>query len=572
MNRETIIEKLALENAMKFKGKANPKALIGGVMRQDPNAKSDMANLQTQIATVTEKVNSMSIEAQKARMAELDPDFEAKKQHEKSVRKEKRSSLPELSNAVQGKVFTRMAPEPSKFNHLGHSVSFLINYLYAKKYDGKVLLRFDDTNPEKSTQEYVDAMKRDIIEYMGLNPEEIKFASDHMDNYYSYAQKLIDEGNAYICFCEKETMSTSRRTMESCAHRETSVEENQKLWQEMKDGKFEDGTAVLRLKIDMEHKNAVMRDPVIYRLCSTPHYSKGTTYRVWPMYDFECAIEEGLCNITHVFRTNEFDSRIELQNYIANLFGFPDVTYKHYGRVSITGATTKGREIRELIKSGNYTGWDDPRLVTLTALRRRGIVRESYYELAQKVGMSKTQTVLDFSTIASINRGILDSSAKRFYGITNPVKITVNNMPEDFKTINLKYHPTLDRHERMLHLTNNFFIEKSDFDKVNDGATLRLMDCMNIKKISDTTFEFQGLNHDDYKRSSNKGGLIHYVPCNGLEVECDIFMPDATTKTILTEENISTIKPNDVIQFERFAFVRLDRVDNNKPVFWYSHE
>ena len=569
---EETIRKLALENALKFKGKANPKALVGGVMKIHPDAKSQMKDVVATINSVVEEINTLSLDAQKEELLKLDPEFESKQQEQKQARKEKRSSLPDLPNAIQGKVVTRISPEPSKYNHLGHAMSFLINYLYAKKYGGKSVLRFEDTNPEKETQEFVDAMNSDVLEYLDIAPDETIFASDHMEKYYEIAQKFIEKGQAYVCQCKQEEIAPLRREMKECSHRHNSVEENKKLWEEMKAGTLEEGTHVLRLKIDMKHKNAVMRDPVIYRLSYTPHYRQGEKYKVWPMFDFENAVEEGLCGVTHVMRSNEFDSRIELQNYIAKLLNFPEVTYKHYGRYNVPGATTQGREIRALIESGDYLGWDDPRLVTLRALKRRGVVREAYYKLAQKIGLSKTQTNLDFSVIAAVNRSLLDATAKRFFAIKNPVVINVNNIPESLKEFELAYHPTGEKGERKLSCTKEYYIEKDDNKSFAIGSVIRFMDAMNIKKIDKTTYEFVSESYDDYKTLGGKG-LIHFVPIDGNEIKAEILLPDISIQNIICESNMSILKPDMVIQLERYAFVRFDHVKEDGTIhFWYGHD
>ncbi len=571
---KSTIFQAALENAIKFKGKANPKALIGAVMRSHPEAKQDMSSLQQAIATLVEEVNVLSLDEQKQQLLELNPNYDQEQQKKKQQRKEQRSSLPDLPNAEHGKVVTRIPPEPSKYNHLGHAMSFLINYLYAKKYDGKAILRFDDTNPEKEKQEYVDAVHEDIINFLDIQPAEIKYASDNMDLYYEYAEKLIAEGKAYACSCAQETIRDGRRNMIECPHRNQSIEENKRLWEEMKEGRLEEGSHILRLKIDMKHKNAVMRDPVIYRLSYAPHYKTGMKYKVWPMYDFETSIEEGLCGVTHVLRSNEFDQRIELQNYIASLFGFPPVTYKHYGRYNVIGATTQGREIRALIESGKYIGWDDPRLVTIRALRRRGIVKEAFYELAQSIGLSKTQTNLDFSVLASVNRGILDRTAKRLYGIREPVEISVKGIPETLKEFTLAYHPEEDKGERTLAVTEEYYIEKKDFEQLSDGDIIRLKDAMNIKKINGVTFEYVGESYDEFRALSSKGSIIQFVPKDGKEITAQILMPDISKQTILCEPNIKHIEVGDVIQFERYAFCRLDEKneETNTYEFWFTHD
>lgn len=570
---DETIRRLALENALKFKGKANPKALIGSIIKEHPQAKDMMVDVVATSTVITEEINALSLDEQKEQLLKLNPDFQKQQQHLKQKRKEKRSSLPELPNAVPGKVVTRIPPEPSKYNHLGHAMSFLINYLYAKKYDGTCLLRFDDTNPEKATEEYVAAVHDDVIDYLDIKPDRIVFASDHMQQYYEFAEKLIRNNHAYVCTCSQEDIAQGRKDMKGCPHRKQTSHENQTLWDLMKTGMVKEGTHVLRLKIDMKHKNAVMRDPVIYRLCFAPHYRQHDAFKVWPMYDFESAIEEGLSEVTHVLRSNEFDSRIELQHHIASLFDFPDVTYKHYGRYSITGATTQGREIRALIESGDYIGWDDPRLVTLRALKRRGIIKEAYYKLAQTIGFSKTQTNLDFSVIAAINRTLLDKSAQRFFAVRQPIIITVKKIPSSRTVFNLAYHPDNEKGERQLPVTQKYYIEESDHNNLKPGDMVRFMDAMNLKKIDDTTYEFVSESYDDYCSLAKGTPIIHFIPKDGNELKAEIFLPDTTTQTIICEHNISRLKPGAVIQFERYAFVRFDHVEQDGTiVFWYTHD
>lgn len=570
---EETIRKEALKNAIKFKGKANPKALIGAIIRNHPEAKDSMSELMKSINSITKEINNLSFEEQEEELLKLNPDFNKEQQEKKQARKQERSSLPDLPNAEHGKVITRIPPEPSKYNHMGHAMSFLINYLYAKKYSGKVILRFDDTNPEKSAQEFVDAVHEDIINFLDIKPDEIRYASDNMEKYYAFAEKLITEGKAYACSCAQEDIRSLRREGKDCPHRKQSVDENKILWEDMKAGKPEPGTVVLRLKIDMKHKNAVMRDPVIYRLSYDPHYRVGDKYKVWPMYDFETAIEEGLCGVSHVMRSNEFDQRIELQNYIANLFDFPDVTYKHYGRYNIIGATTQGREIRALIESGDYIGWDDPRLVTIRSLRRRGIVKQAFYDLAQSIGLSKSQTNLDFSVLASMNRAILDRNAKRLFAVVDPVEISIKNIPADKKSFSLSYHPEDDSRDRILTVTENYFLEKTDNSAVPIAGFLRLKDAINIKKISDNAYEFVSSSYDDYRALKNKHGIVHFIPKTDDCENAEIFMPDISTKKVICEPNIRNLKIGDIIQFERFAFCRLDEIKKDGTrVFWFTHD
>jgi glutamyl-tRNA synthetase len=562
---EKSIRKFALENAVTFNGKANPGSIIGKLLAEDPLRKAKMKEIAPMVNKILKEVNSLNLEKQKEELKKLDPNRDKKLKELKEKRKAESKELPELKNAVMGKVVTRIPPEPSKYPHIGHALSFLINYLYAQKYKGKVVLRYEDTNPEKGKEEYVKAVKDDVLDYLGIKVDKSIFVSDHMDKYYEMALDLIKRDKAYTCSCTSEMISKMRRSMTDCPCVKKTKEVVLKEWKSMVAGKIDEGKLTLRLRISMEHKNAVMRDPVIFRISKTKHYRQGEKYKVWPMYDFENAIEEGLLGITHVLRSNEFESRIELQDHIRDLFKLPNPTVRQYARFNITGATTKGREIREKIESGDYIGWDDPRLVTLRALRRRGIVKEALYELSTVVGLSKSSSNLDFEVIASINRKLLDKKAQRFFFIEDPVDLVVEGYEE--KNVELDLHPEVEKGGRKFSVTNEFLVEKKDFKKF-DNKMIRLMDCLNFVKDG-KKFLFKSLDYQDFKKEGKQ--IIHWLPFGECE-QVEIRMPDNTIKKGIGEKNISKLKVGAVIQFERFGFCRLDKISKGKYEFWFSHD
>ncbi|MGM5488257.1 MAG: glutamate--tRNA ligase [Nanobdellota archaeon] len=558
---EERIRILALENAVKFKGTANPGSIIGKLLSDSPELKSEMKTLSGTINKIVTEVNAMSPEEQEHQLLELKPDFYDQQQQEKAERQKKRNMLPPLKNAAEGAVITRMPPEPSKYNHVGHALSFLINYLYAHMYKGRCVLRLDDTNPEMARQEYVDAIFEDVVDYLGLRPDTIVYASDYMETYYEFAEQLIQKGSAYTCSCTQETMSEGRRGMKACGHRDKAPETILSEWKQMKQGKLQDH--VLRLKEDMTHKNAVMRDPTIYRVCTTPHYRQKDTYHVWPLYDFETAVQDGMNKVTHIIRSNEFDSRIELHNRIFSLLGFAEPEFKQYGRFNIQGATTKGREIRALIESGDYIGWDDPRLVTLRALRRRGIVKETFFELVKKSGLSKQQTNIDYSMLAAINRAILDETAKRLFFIEDPVKIETTAPVIE---AHLKLQPQDTTAKRVIRTKGTYLIERKDYEAIQEGEVVRLMDCVNLVKEGQLRYQSSEYEDFDGKR------VLHWISPVEEQVEVEILMPDLTVKKGISEHMTKTLQPGEVIQFERFGFCRLDEIKDGVYHFWYSHD
>ncbi|MFP4190260.1 MAG: glutamate--tRNA ligase [Candidatus Woesearchaeota archaeon] len=554
----------ALENAVKFSGKPKQGTIIGKLFSLEPELKKDMKNISPMISKIMEEVSSMNPEEQKKRLLELDPGFNDKEKEKKEKRKKEARELPPLKDAKEGEVVTRMPPGPSKHPHIGHAISFGINYLYAREYDGKCILRFDDTNPEVEKQEFVNANEEDIIDYLGFKPDSIVFASDLMDELYAYADDLIEQGRAYACSCPSEIISESRKEMEGCQHREQDKNETYAIWEGMKEGTNTE--YALRLKIDMEHKNAVMRDPVIFRVIDSPHYRQGKKYKAWPTYDFESPIVDGICGITHVLRSNEFDSRIELHHHLAEILGFSKIPYKHYGRVNITGSLTKGREIRSKIDNGDFIGWDDPRLVTLKALRRRGITRDAIINIVKMAGLSKQNTNIDFSVIAAENRKILDAESKRYFFIEEPHKVKIKGAPK--QEIMLKSHPASEKRERKFSTGEEFLIEEKDLKALKEGKMSRLMDCLNFK-VDGGEISFHSSDISEYKKSGDK--IIHWLPAEG-NITTDIMMPDGSMKSGLAEKNIKDIKEDSIIQFERFGFCRLDKKEKDRYIFWYTHD
>ncbi len=453
--------------------------------------------------------------------------------------------------------------------HIGHALSFLLNYLYAKKYKGKSVLRFEDTNPTASKQEYVDAMKKDVLEYLNIKPDKTVYVSDDMPKFYKLAEDLIKRKKAYVCFCDREKMQDLRHKGLPCECRNNSAEKNLEEWKKMLNREYKDGKCVLRLKIDLKSNNHVMRDPVIFRIIYAEHYRQKEKYCVWPLYDFENAVEEEFCGITHILRSSEFGGmRIELQDYIKDLFGFKRQEIIQYGRFNVVGAITQGREIRQLITDKKVIGWDDPRLVTLRALKRRGILPEMFYELALKVGLSKTPTNIDWTVISSINRKILDPNSNRYFFIDNPKEITINNAPN--LDIEIKLHPEHEeKGTRKLKTTDKFYISEKDLKDIKKGELCRFMHAFNFKKKGNQ-FVFDSRELEKYKQKGKK--IMHWLPKNEKLVDVEVLMPNAKIVKGLAEPSAKNIKINEVVQFERFGFCKLDSIEKDKLVFWFTHE
>lgn len=547
------IRAYALRNAIEY-GKVDAGRILPKLFQHGLD-KSEIKEIMPAISKIVGEVNKLS-------KPEREKQFEEYKQYVKE-REEKEEGLPELENAVEGKVVTRLAPEPSKYNHIGHALVFMIQYLYAKKYNGKCVLNFDDTNPEKSTLEFYKAMIEDL-QWLGIKWDVEKLASNDMAKMYKFAEQLIEQGDAFVCDCSQEKMKGLREKMKPCECREKSKEENIKEWKAMLSGKVKEGEKTLRLKGDMKSNNGVMRDPVIFRISFAPHFVQKDKYCVWPMYDFENPIEDSLNGVTHVIRSKEFELRAELHAYVLKLLRLRAPHIREIGRYQITGAETQGRAIREMIDKKEINGWDDPRLVTVKALRRRGFVPQMFAELAQIVGLSKASGHIDPTVLAATNRKIIDATSNRHSFVKEPVEIEIIGAPE-IKEIKIPVHP--DRGEkRKVKIGNEFFISGDDFESLK-GKEIRLLHLYNIKlgnKVEKGKVKA--------KFTSEEVKDIPKINWVSFGIKSRVLMPDGTWITGMADEGVWDLKPGVIIQFERFGFVRFDGTNNHIYEFWFGHK
>ena len=562
MKEFDLIYKHALANAYAHKGKASAGAVIGRVLGEKPELKSKIKELQKEISEIVSKVNSMTLEEQGKELKKVYPEFFEKKEVKKG--------LPELPNAEVGKVVTRLAPEPNGYLHIGHAVSFYFNYYYAKKYKGKLILRFEDTNPEKEKKEFYDSAIEDL-KWLGIEYDLRKNNSDDIELFYKYAEKLISSGDAYVCTCPVEKIRKLRFEGKACECRSNSVEKNLELWRKMRE--MPPGAAVLRLKGDLKAKNAVMRDPTLFRIVDAEHPLQGEKYRVWPLYDFANAIEDSICGVTHVLRSNEFLQRNELQNKIRELLGLRSPEIISYSRVKVEGTPTSKREIRELMEKSIVKSWDDPRLVTIKALKRRGILPEAIKEIAKEVRMTSGSTTIDWKSIAGINSKFLDEIANRYFFVPDPVKLEVKNAPAE--TAQLKMHPNHpERGVRKVKTSGIFYISKQD--KFKKGEIFRLKDLYNVRYLGNGKAEFAG------KNIIPKTQKIQWVTEENVDAE--VIVPGILIKEGkinkdslkivkgLAESSCNRLQLSATVQFERFGFVKLDKKKKDKLVFILTHK
>ena len=342
----------------------------------------------------------------------------------------------DLEEGKYEEICTRFPPEPNGYLHIGHAKSILLNYGLAKQYNGKFNLRFDDTNPTKERIEFVDSIKADV-EWLGADFEDrLFYASNYFDKIYESAVKLIKDGKAYVCDLTADEIKEYRGTFEipgkESPYRNRSIEENLKLFTEMKDGKYADGEKVLRAKIDMASPNINMRDPVIYRVAHMNHHNTGDKWCIYPMYDFAHPLEDAFEGITHSICTLEFEDHRPLYDWVVENVGFEHPPKQiEFAKLYLTNVVTGKRYIKKLVEEGIVDGWDDPRLVSIAALRRRGFTPESIKMFVELCGVSKANSSVDYQMLEYCIREDLKLKKPRVMVCLDPIKVVVDNYPED---------------------------------------------------------------------------------------------------------------------------------------------
>lgn len=382
------------------------------------------------------------------------------------------------SGKVQS-VYTRFPPEPNGYLHIGHAKSLCINFGLAAKYNGKCNLRFDDTNPSKEDQEYVDSIKNDIA-WLGFKWDKLLFASDYFDVMFEAAVKLINKGLAYVSDETAEEIRVRRGTLTEpgteSPYRNRSVEENLRLFYEMRDGKYQDGSKVLRAKIDMASPNVNMRDPVIYRVLHATHHNTGDKWCIYPMYDFAHPIEDAYEGITHSICTLEFEDHRPLYDWVTHNCDFPAPLPQQieFARLNVTNTIMSKRYLKKLVDEGKVMGWDDPRMPTLSGLRRRGYPAAALRDFCERIGVAKANSEVEQSYLEACVREELNRTANRVMAVFDPLKVVLTNY-EGSEELTVENNPNAEPQTyRQVTFSKELYIDKSDFELIPPPKYYRL--------------------------------------------------------------------------------------------------
>ena len=429
-------------------------------------------------------------------MSKIDKSNEAKESEVVSKHFIEQIIEKDLEEGKVKEVMTRFPPEPNGYLHIGHAKAILLNYGMAKQYGGKFSLRFDDTNPSKEKVEYVDSIIEDVKWIGGDFEDRIYYASDYFEHMYEGAVKLIKKGKAFVCDLTAEEMREYRGTLtepgKNSPYRDRSIEENLKLFEDMKDGKYPDGARVLRAKIDMASPNMNMRDPVIYRIARVTHHNTGDEWCIYPMYDYAHPIEDAIEGITHSLCTLEFEDHRPLYDWVVN-----ELEYEHkpqqieFAKLNITNVVMGKRYLKKLVDDGIVDGWDDPRLVTISGLRRRGFTPESIQMFMDLVGISKNNSSVDYAMLEYCIREDLKMKVPRVMAILDPIKLVITNYPEDQVEYLEAYNNPENKEmgSRKIPFAKHLYIEREDFMidppkkyfRLFPGNEVRLMNAYFVK-------------------------------------------------------------------------------------------
>jgi len=572
---EEAAEINALFNALKHDSDAQVGAIMGPLMGQNPEFREFGDEIAGVIAPVVNRVNGMDTDEKRERLEELAPERVEELEAEDE---EDEHALPDLPNADEyDEIRMRAAPNPNGPWHIGHARMPSVIGTYKERYDGSFIVRFDDTDPETKRPDLsaYDAILDDI-DYLGFEPDEVLRASDRLEIYYDHARELIETGGAYTCSCPQAEFSDLKNSGEACPHREKAPEQTLEEFEAMIDGEYSSGDITLRVRTDITHKNPALRDFVAFRMIDTPHpREEASEYRCWPMLDFQSGIDDHLTGVTHIIRGIDLQDSAKRQQFVYDYFDWEYPEVIHWGHVQVDAYDVQmsTSSIAEQIDAGDLDGWDDPRAPTLKSLKRRGIHGQAIVDALAALGTSTSNVDLSMSSIYSNNRDLIDEETDRAFFVRDAhegdddigpaVEKPIIGGPE---TGDPPVHPNHeDRGRREIPVEGAVLIESQDVPPNGQRVWLKGYGC--VKHTRDA-FEYTGDDIEVVK--SGAVDVIHWVPASGsLPVRMRTMDGDVTG---WAEPEVATYEADDLLQFERVGFVRLDRHASEETVTYFTHD
>ena len=568
-----VIRRLALINAVNHGGNAQAGPVIGKLLAEKPDLKKRVKEIGSIVAEIIEQVNKLHFEEQRRIVENNWPELLVKEK----VEEEKR--LPKLPNADRYKrIVTRFSPNPDCAIHLGSARAIVLCSDYAKMYKGSFILRFEDTDPrlKRSALMFYEMIREDLA-WLDCKPDKEFIQSDRIPIYYEYAEKLLKEGKAYVCTCKPEAFRKKMLECKACPDRDLPPKTHLVRWHKMLNGTYKEGEAVVRVKTDLNYPNPAVRDWPALRIIDAkkhPHPRVGGRYHVWPLYNLAAGLDDHLMKISHIIRGKE-----HLTNQVRQEFMYSHMDWKypetiHYGRMKITGAFLSKSKILAGMREGMFKSWDDPRLATFAALRRRGIQPEAIKRMIIDVGPKTQDVTLSWDNLYAYNRKLIDPIANRYFFVRDPVRFSVKDVPHDFVAKLPLYPGNLERGYREIAVKPEngqamLNVSSGDFGLFKKGSVIRLMELFNVKvkKASKKGVEavFHSQSYEDARRLSVP--LVHWLPF-AIGISCEVVMPDASSVKGIAEDECKKLHKDDIVQFERFGFVRIDSVDKEITAYF----
>jgi glutamyl-tRNA synthetase len=580
-----LARKFALQNAVQYGGKPSEKVVLGKLLSERKDLRPKAKELGPLIKEVVDEVGGMSPEAQKEALAKEAPDEAPREKRER----ERVHGLVPLQN-VKGKVVMRFAPGPSGPLHLGHTRAAILNDEYCRSYDGELILRLEDTDPDRVMAEAYDMIQTDL-DWLGVRCHRVVVQSERFPIYYEHAKKLLELGAAYICTCPPADWRKLKEASLPCPHRDAPVGTNLDLWKKMLDHEFATEKASLVVKTDLSHPDPAVRDFVAMRIVDTPHPRTGTKYCVYPLMNFSVTIDDHTLGLTHVLRGKDHQKNTWRQAYIFNYLKWEIPEYIHYGRISIEDSVLKKSVIDEGVKSGEYSGWDDVRLGTVRALAKRGIRPEAIRKYWVDVGTKDVDIQFSWQNLYAFNKDIIDPLSNRYFFVWDPTPLWITGAPpleghaplhpgqpdKGIRRVPLGTAPSRSGLEKLLSGGETFpdslqgqlaLVCKEDIAGAAPGTKFRLKDLCNVELTGPFEAHYIGNDLGILKQGAK---IIHWTSLEGVPTEVQLESGD--WKRGISEPGAKN-EVGEVIQFERFGFVRLAKWDNDlqRLIGYFAHK
>ncbi|MFX1379178.1 MAG: glutamate--tRNA ligase [Promethearchaeota archaeon] len=578
-----IIWLYGLKNAVKFNGSPNKKAIMGKLMACRPELRTQTKVVLPLLDQIIKKILKLTLEEQTKELLLLDPHALDKKE-----KKDEEKELPELPNISKfEKIVMRLAPYPSGALHIGNARMIVLNDEYVKRYNGELILFYDDTiGSPKSLRDNPKAkyvlpeayeLIKEGLEWLGVKYSKSYYKSDRLDIFYNYCERLIKDNMAYICFCSADEFREKYKKQKiNCPHRDQTVENNLKEWKSMLNRNYSEGEAVVRLKTGMDQKDEALRDQIIMRISEAEHPRVGNKFIVWPMLEYSWAIDDYLIAATHILRGIDLVKEGIIEEFIWDHFGWKKAELLYYGKLNFADMKLSKTESRNKIQNGIYEGWDDPRTWSLQSLKKRGIKPEALRETLLELGMSQSGINFSVNWLYAKNKDIIDEISNRYFYVEDPVLTIVDNVPEKKYISEPLLHPSHPKKgkRRIKCITKNnqlnILTALSDAKNFKSKQIVRLKDLFNIQ-ISSTNLN-KNIIFASYhsKELDREFSIIQWVP-NDDNIDVSILNPDGMLSKGKGEINLLEIPLNQTIQFERFGFVNPIKCEDDHLYCYFTH-